>query len=93
MIVAFATALFLAQTYYTPEEAKGLFNQANEAYSRQDFRSAEEGFRKLCDKGFGGPDVWFNLGTTYLAQEKLGEAVLFLERARRAAPPAAPWRR
>lgn len=71
----------MSQTYYTPEEAQALFTQANEAYSRADYKAAQEGYQKLLSHGQGGPDVQYNLGTTYLAQGDLGRAMLALERA------------
>ncbi len=84
MIAAFALSLVLAQGYFTPDEAQTLFAQANEAYYREDYAAAEQGYQKLLQRGFDGPDVLYNLGTAYLAQGKLGEAVLQLERARAA---------
>ncbi len=85
MMRAILLAVVLAQSsYYTPEEAQSLFSQANDAYDREDYASAKDGYQKLLAHGFGGPDVLFNLGTTFLAQGELGEAVLYLERARRA---------
>jgi len=78
----------LTQGYYTPAEAQALFTQANEAYSREDYASAREGYEKLLAHGFGGPDVLYNLGTTALAQGDLGHAVLSLERAQRASRDA-----
>jgi tetratricopeptide (TPR) repeat protein len=85
---AIAAALLLSavlsQGYYTPAEAQALFTQANEAYSREDYAAAREGYEKLLAHGFGGPDVLYNLGTTALAQGDLGHAVLSLERAQRA---------
>lgn len=87
MILTLLTALVLAQSYYSPEEAQALFRQANEAYDRGELDAAQEGYRKLLDRGFGGPDVLYNLGTAHLAEGELGEAVLYLERARREAGP------
>ncbi len=84
MISALIAAGVLAQSYYTPEEAKQLFAQANQAYYSERSEDAVEGYQKLLDHGFGGPDVLYNLGTTYLSQGDLGRAVLYLERARRA---------
>ncbi len=82
-------AIVLAQSsYYTPDEAQSLFAQANDAYDREDYAGAREGYHKLLDHRFGGPDVLFNLGTTCLAQGDLGAAVLYLERARRAGSSA-----
>ncbi|MFL5346893.1 MAG: SH3 domain-containing protein [Hyalangium sp.] len=74
-------ATLLGQSYYTPEEAQALFTQANEAYTHEDYKAAQEGYEKLLSHGQGGPDVLYNLGTTYLAQGDLGHAVLSLERA------------
>lgn len=77
-------ATLLGQGYYSPEEARALFEQANEAYLREDYAAAQEGYEKLLARGHGGPDVLYNLGTTHLARGDLGQAVLALERARRA---------
>lgn len=82
-MIALLLATVLAQSYYTPAEAQALFAQANEAYAREDYPAAREGYLKLVDHGFGGADVLFNLGTAALAQGDLGEATLALERARR----------
>lgn len=76
-------AALLAQGYYTPDEAQAVFAQANEAYYREDYAAAVEGYQKLLERGFGGPDLLYNLGTAHLARNDLGHAVLYLERARR----------
>jgi tetratricopeptide (TPR) repeat protein len=80
-LTAMLTAVLLGQGYYTPEEAGTLFSQANDAYSREDYTAAREGYEKLLSHGQGGPDVLYNLGTAYLAQGDLGRATLALERA------------
>ena len=83
MMLAALLAATLAQGYYSPDEALSLYAQASDSYSKEDYAAAAEGFQKLLDHGFGGPDVLFSLGTARLAEGKLGEAVLSLERARR----------
>lgn len=80
-ITVMLVATLLGQTSYTPEEAQAVFAQANEAYAREDYAAAREGYEKLIAHGQGGPDVLYNLGTTYMAQGDLGRAVLSLERA------------
>src|SRR4051812_19703238 len=83
-MIALVAAAVLAQTsYFTPEEAQAVFAQANDAYYQQNWTEAEAGYQKLLDHGMGGADVLFNLGTTYLASGNLGQAVVYLERARR----------
>lgn len=69
--------------WYTPEEAQALFAQANEAYSREDYAAAIQGYERLLERGLHGADLLYNLGTAYLAKGDLGYAVLHLERARR----------
>jgi hypothetical protein len=83
-ITAVLVATLLGQAYYSPEEAQALFQQANEAFYKQDYASAQKGYEKLLSNGLGGPDVQYNLGTTHLARGNLGYAVLSFERARRA---------
>lgn len=85
MISLLLTAVLAqAPAYYSPAEAEALFNASNDAYAREDYAKAKEGFEKLVEHGFAGPDVLYNLGTTSLAMGDLGGAVLALERARRA---------
>lgn len=83
MTAALLAALLTQASYYTPDEAQALFAQANDAYYKQDWASAKAGYQKLIEHGMSGPDVLFNLGTTCLAAGELGDAVVFLERARR----------
>jgi hypothetical protein len=82
---ALLLSLFLSQVSvgYSPGEARGIFAEGIDAYGRDDMPTAEAAFRKLLEHGMGGADVAYNLGTVDLAQGKLGEAVLHLERARR----------
>ena len=61
-----------------------LFQQGLQASGRGDVAAAEDAFRTLVEQGHDGPDVLYNLGTTALAQGKIGEAVHALEQARRA---------
>lgn len=66
-----------------PGDAELLFQQGLAAYGRGDAAAAEDAFRTLVQQGHDGPDVLYNLGTTALAQGKVGEAVFALEQARR----------
>ncbi len=79
-------SLLLSQAHYTEDEAKQIFVEANDAYANGEYARAVDGYQKLLAHGRGGGDVLFNLGTTHLAQGDIGRGVLFLERAKRAAP-------
>ncbi len=80
-MISLVLALTLAQ--YTPQEAQALFVEANDAYYKGDYPAAKERYEKLLKADLGGPDVLFNLGTTHLAANELGPAMLYLERAAR----------
>jgi tetratricopeptide (TPR) repeat protein len=86
MTLALLIAALLGQGYYSPEEAQAVFAEANEAYARGDYASAIAGYERLLERGYGGQDLLFNVGTAQLAGGNVGQAVLFLERARRAGP-------
>lgn len=85
MTLTLVLGLLLSQSYYTPEEAQALFREGNDAFYKDppDYAAAKAAYLKLLEHGHEGPDVLFNLGTTYLAAGELGPAVLYLERARR----------
>jgi hypothetical protein len=78
-----AVGLSLGAGYYSSTEADAMFSAANEAYGSEDYAKAKDGYLKLLQHGYGGPDVLYNLGTSSLAAGDIGEAVLYLERARR----------
>lgn len=72
--------------HYTPAEAEAHFRTANEACMREDYGACVEGYERLISAGFGGADLYFNLGTAYLRQNRVGWATLYLERAVRVEP-------
>ena len=71
-------------SFYTPDEARQLFAQGAAAYEQAEYDRAMELWKRLADRGYGGPDVLYNLGTAALRKGDLGQAVLYFERARRA---------
>lgn len=72
-----------SHAFYTPDEARQLFIQGAAHYEQADYDRAMELWRRLVDRGYGGEDVLYNLGTAALRKNDLGHAVLYLERARR----------
>ncbi len=86
VVLLAAPALAQVATVMTPAEADAAFRAANDACLKEDYKAGIAGYERLLAAGYGGPDLEFNLGTAYLKQERLGWAVLHLERALRQDP-------
>jgi tetratricopeptide (TPR) repeat protein len=68
---------------YTPEQA---WSAANEAYIAGDFARAEELYGRIVADGKVSVKLYFNLANAYFKQNKLGEAILYYNRALRLSP-------
>ena len=62
------------------------WDMANEAYQRADYSGAESLYRGILDSGKHSAKLYFNLANTLFKQEKLGEAILYYNKALRLAP-------
>ena len=63
-----------------------LFAEANAKYQAGDFKAASEGYHKLIDAKLGSSAVYYNLGNTAIRLNQKGLALVYYERALRAAP-------
>jgi tetratricopeptide (TPR) repeat protein len=63
-----------------------IFAEGNALYETADFDGAIQRYTRLVDEGVRNKDLFYNLGNAYYKVGQLGRAVLFYERARRAAP-------
>jgi tetratricopeptide (TPR) repeat protein len=64
------------------KDANALFLQANQDYKNGRFDEAASGYEKLVGLGAGTGDILYNIGNCNLRQNRLGEAVLYYERAK-----------
>jgi len=58
-----------------------LFEQSNEAYIREDYAAAIEGYEKILGMGFESGELYYNLGNAYYKTGRNGMAILNYERA------------
>lgn len=77
LLIAGAAA---AQTQASSSLAE-VFETANVAASRGDYRSATAGYRTLIEAGVRDPDVYFNLATVHAQAGEYPRAILNYERA------------
>ncbi len=58
-----------------------IFERANRAYFAGNYDAAASGFESLVEAGVRDADVYFNLGTSYAKQKKMGLAIVNFERS------------
>jgi hypothetical protein len=94
-LVLFVVALFGAALCYASDgrvEAEREWQRALDAYSKREYGVAVEAFERVAELGFGGSDLYYNLGNAYyklgqqgegapFAQGELGRAILNYRRA------------
>ena len=66
--------------------AEELWAKANEAYNQASYAKAESDYRAIMEMGLSSAKLYFNLANTLFKQEKLGEAILYYNKALRLAP-------
>ena len=64
------------------ETNENLFQSANKAYSKGNYKSAIESYRKIIDNGYCSKEVYFNLGNSYLKADSIPQAILYYEKAK-----------
>ncbi len=62
------------------------FALGNDAFKESNYVSAVSEYSKLLDQGYYSPELYYNLGTSYLQLNQIGKAILYLEKAQIAKP-------
>ena len=79
------TTLLTQETSATPS-VKSLWDEANTAYLRSDFRSAIRIYESILEQGLASAKLYYNLGNAYFKDGKTGRAILNYQRALRLKP-------
>lgn len=67
-------------------DPQAILNEANEAYRRQAYPEAIQGYEALLRAGYRQAAIYYNLGNSYYRSGQKGRAILNYERARLLAP-------
>ena len=78
--------LFDARVLDAQSAAAGQYNEANALYRAGDFAAARRTYLEVVDAGVQDARLYYNLGNACFKAGKLGEAILWYERARRLVP-------
>jgi len=85
-MVILALVLLLHGAAAAQSAAAALYNQANALYHSGDFEAARSGYQRVVATGVADSRLFYNLGNACFKSGRLGEAILWYERARRLAP-------
>lgn len=66
--------------------AEKSWDAANKAYQEADYKRAEAIYRAILEQGLHSAKLYYNLANTLFKQEKLGEAILYYNKALRLSP-------
>jgi len=69
-----------------PHSAEALFQQANEAYQKDDFKTASALYNRIVKAGEQSPELFLNFGNAWLKQDSIAQAVLAYEKGLFIAP-------
>lgn len=71
------------------DQADQLFQQANEAYTQENFQEAVNTYEQVLALGQESPELYYNLGNAYFKTNNIAKAILNYERAKKLAPTQA----
>lgn len=78
--------VLLASATWAQSAATGQYNEANAHYRSGDFARAREVYLQVITTGVKDAFLFYNLGNACFKSDRLGEAILWYERARRLDP-------
>lgn len=82
----FLIILFLFLTTALLANAEQLLDSAAKYYAKGDYIKAIENYRKLVEQGYEASELYYNLGNSYFKINRIPEALLYYEKAKKLAP-------
>ena len=94
LIIALLLSYVSSEQNATEQKAEALeefsaeksWDAANKAYQEADYKRAETLYRAILEQGMHSAKLYYNLANTLFKQEKLGEAILYYNKALRLSP-------
>lgn len=80
-IIYFLSSLLIPQLLKA-----GVFEDANKKYQEGQYQEAETLYQSLLNKGLESGNLFYNLGNACYKQDKIAEAILFYEKAKKLEP-------
>jgi len=71
---------------YGQAGAQYYFQKGNQAYRQEHYQEALQWYQKVLDLGLESAALYYNMGNCYYKLNKIGYAILYLEKAKKLAP-------
>ena len=82
----FWVSLFLLIHSLLANNVEELFRQGNLAYQQKEYQEALQYYQQILSQGYESADLYYNIGNCYYRLNKIGQAILYYEKARRLKP-------
>ncbi|MCX7611347.1 MAG: tetratricopeptide repeat protein, partial [Ignavibacterium sp.] len=73
---------FLIINNYAQTNAEKIFNEANNSFLAGEYQKSIELYEKLISEGYNDATLFYNLGNAYYRIGKIGQAILYYEKAK-----------
>ncbi|MFH1052027.1 MAG: tetratricopeptide repeat protein [bacterium] len=77
---------FMTGTLLNAKSPESKLDRANVLYSKGEYQEALDIYQELIRQGYSSLELNYNIGNTYFKLNKIPDAILFYERAKRLAP-------
>jgi tetratricopeptide (TPR) repeat protein len=68
------------------QDYQNYFKAANNAYHQQNYEQAIELYQNILSQGYHSKEIYFNIGNSYYRLNRIGEAILYYEKAQKLDP-------
>ena len=82
----FSGFLLCAATLVYAQSPQQVFEQANQLYQQEKFVEARQAYESLVHNGYGGGELYYNLGNACYKSGDIAHAILYYERALKVMP-------
>jgi len=78
--------LFFVPMILLADGAKTLFQQANDAYEKENYDNSIALLDSLINSGLESPEIYYNLGNAWFKKSEIPKAILYYEKAKKLDP-------
>lgn len=78
--------IFIINVNIQAQDYQSYFQAANNAYRQQNYELAIELYQNILSQGYHSKEVYFNIGNSYYRLNRIGEAILYYEKAQKLDP-------